>query len=201
MRSVVWTILLLSLVFLSPALAQNSEPNLTGNWVLNEKMSDDFVEVTKKARGGGTERPAGRGGGGGRGGKGGRRGDRGGTGGDGHEAEAQERMERALEAYSRLEIFHEGIELNVTDGVDITRLLYTDGRDMDIWTQQGEAQATATWQDRTLVVHWMTKQETMSRIRSYNLSSDGRQLVVTEDRRPPGQDQTVKITMVYDLEP
>jgi len=164
-------------------------------------MSDDYVEVMKEARGGGTERPEGRGGGGGRGGKGGRRKDRGGNGGDDHEAEAQKRMERALEAYSRLEIFHEGIELNVTDGVDITRLLYTDGRDMDIWTPQGEAQATATWQDRTLVVHWMTKQETVSRIRSYNLSGDGRQLVMTEDRRPPGQDKTVKITMVYDLEP
>ncbi len=196
-----WIILILPLLILTPVQAQDSEPNLTGKWVLNEKMSADFVEVVEEARGGGTERPEGRGGGGGRGGKGGRRQDRGGKGGDEHQAEAQKRMERALEAYSRLEIFHEGIELNVTDGVDITRLLYIDGRDMDIWTPQGEAQATATWQDRTLVVHWMTKQDTVSRIRSYKLSGDGRQLVMTEDLRPPGKDKTVNITMVYDLEP
>ena len=98
-----------------------------------------------------------------------------------------------------MEIFHDGIELNVTNGLDISRLLFTDGRRMNIWTQQGEANATAHWQDRTLVMEWKTRQDTMSRIRHYTVSETGFQLVMTETRRLPGHDKTVKIRMVYDL--
>jgi hypothetical protein len=39
----------------------------------------------------------------------------------------------------------------------------------------------------------------MSRIRNYTLSESGKQLIMTESRRLPGQDKTVKIRMVYDL--
>ncbi len=113
---------------------------------------------------------------------------------------AQQRMVRLQEEYSRLEIFHDGIELNLTNGLDISRLLFTDGRRMNIWTQQGEAMATASWRERTLVVAWKIGQDTMSRIRNYTLSGSGRQLIMTENRRLPGQDKTVKIRMVYDLE-
>ena len=81
----------------------------------------------------------------------------------------------------------------------LSRLLFTDGRRMNIWTQHGEANATASWREQTLVVEWKTGQDTMSRTRSYTLSGDGRQLIMTENRRLPGQDKTVKIRMVYDL--
>ena len=40
----------------------------------------------------------------------------------------------------------------------------------------------------------------MSRIRYYTLSEDGQQLTMTENHRPPGQDKTIEMTMVYDLE-
>ena len=218
MKSAAWiTFLLLitPLLSLSPAQAQDETPNLTGNWVLNEKQSDDFAEVMREAmggsqgKGGGGMKGGGQGGGGrgggGRGGGGqGGGGQGGGMGDSGQDpskaAKTQQRLARAREEYSRLEIFHDGIELNVTNGLDISRLLFTDGRQMNIWTQQGEAKATATWQKRTLIVEWKTRQDTMNRIRYYTLSEGGMQLTMTESRRLPGQDKTVKITMVYDLQ-
>ncbi len=206
---ITFLLLITPLLFLSAAQAQDDPPNLTGNWVLNEKESDDFAEVMREAmggsqgRGGGGMQGGGKGGGrgGGRGGGGG--GGRGGGMGDseqdpGKAAKTQQRLTRAREEYSRLEIFHDGIELNVTNGLDITRLLFTDGRQMNIWTQQGEAKATATWQKQTLIVEWKTRQDTMNRIRYYTLSDGGQQLTMTESRRLPGKDKPVKITMVYD---
>jgi len=206
---ITFLLLITPLLFLSAAQAQDDSPNLTGNWVLNEKESDDFAEVMREAmggsqgRGGGGMQGGGKGGGrgGGRGGGGG--GGRGGGMGDseqdpGKAAKTQQRLTRAREEYSRLEIFHDGIELNVTNGLDITRLLFTDGRQMNIWTQQGEAKATATWQKQTLIVEWKTRQDTMNRIRYYTLSDGGQQLTMTESRRLPGKDKPVKITMVYD---
>ena len=201
-----------SLLFVSGAWAQDdAPPNLTGNWILNVKASDDMAAVMREAMGtgqsmggggkgsGGGGRGGGMGGGrgGGHGGKGGGMGDSGDD--PARQVKAQQRLVRIQEEYSILEIFHEGIELNVTNGLDISRLLFTDGRRMNIWTQQGEATATAHWQDRTLVVEWNTGQDTMSRIRYYTLSETGYQLVMTESRRLPGQDKTVKIRMVYDL--
>jgi len=72
---------------------------------------------------------------------------------------------------------------------------------MNIWTQNGEARATATWQEQTLVVQWKTSQDTMSRIRRYTISEGGQRLTVKEKRRLPGHDRYVDITMVYDSKP
>ena len=91
MKSVAWiTFLLLItlLLSLSPAQAQDETPNLTGNWVLNEKQSDDFAEVMREAMGG----SQGKGGGGMKGG--GQGGGGGGRGGGGRSAHAEE-AERA----------------------------------------------------------------------------------------------------------
>ncbi len=184
-------------------ISHDTQPNLTGNWILNEKASDDMAAVMREAMGGGQSMGGGgKGGGGGRGGgRGGGKG--GGTGNSGEDAarqaKAQQRLIRVQEEYSRIKIFHDGIELNVTNGLDISRLLFTDGRSMNIWTQQGEANATAHWQGRTLIVEWKTNQDTMSRIRNYTVSETGYQMIMTETRRLPGQDKTVKIRMVYDL--
>ena len=188
-------------------ISHHTQPNLTGNWILNEKASDDMAAVMQEAMGGGQSM-----GGGGKDGGGGRGGGRGGGHGGGkdagtgnsgddqaRQAKAQQRLIRIQEEYSRMEVFHDGIELNVTNGLDISRLLFTDGRSMNIWTQQGEANATAHWQGRTLIVEWKTSQDTMSRIRHYTVSETGFQLIMTETRLLPGQDKTVKIRMVYDL--
>ena len=211
MKSVVWMVLTCSCLLISPALAQEVPPNLTGNWILNEKLSDDFSKLMQEGTGDGQMgREGGKQGGGGRGGgSGGRGGGRGsgGKGGQGggdndeRQAKAQLRVARARDEYSRLEIFHDGIELNVTNGLDISRLIYTDGRQMNIWTQNGEARATATWQEQILVVQWKTSQDTMSRIRRYTISDGGQRLTVAEARRLPSQDKAIEITMVYDFSP
>ena len=188
-------------------ISHDAQPNLTGNWILNEKASNDMAAVMREAMGGGQSMGGGgKGGGGGHGGGrgGGHGGNKGGgTGNSGddqaRQEKAQQRLIRVQEEYSRMEIFHDGIELNVTNGLDISRLLFTDGRRMNIWTQQGEANATAHWQGRTLIVEWKTSQDTMSRIRNYTVSETGYQMIMTETRRLPGQDKTVKIRMVYDL--
>ncbi len=145
--------------------------------------------------GGGGGRGGGGGGGGGRGGAG-----RGGGGGGGQQPSVkdQQRAARMQQEMSRLEVFHDGIEMNVTNGLDISRLLFVDGRTMSIWTQRGEAKATAQWTGQTLVVQWKSAQDTMSRLRRYTLSNDGQQLTVTEKRRMPQGDKYREMKLVYD---
>ncbi len=200
----------------------DSSPNLTGYWTINEKLSDDLQQVMMKAMGGG--RGGGKGGGGGHGGGGGgmggggrgggmggggrgggmggggRGGGMSGGGGDSsaNNPQAQKRAEEMKQQYSRLEIFQDGDELNVTNGLDITRLLYTDGRTNTIWTQRGEAAATAIWEGSTLVIRWKTRQETLARVRYYSLDEEKKRLTVSEEIQIPNKDEVVKIRMVYD---
>ena len=210
-------ILMLPLLVVSPVRSQDDPPNLTGTWILNAKESDDLGSAMSEARGdgqnsgGGGGRRSGGGPGGGGGGPGGGGGQGGGGGpargggrgesgsGEDRAAQAEERMARQMEEYSRLEIYQDGIELNVANGLDISRLLFLDGREMTIWTQHGEATATASWRDQFLVVEETPAREGLGRTRSYTLSAGGQKLVMNETRRLPGQDKTIKLTMVYDL--
>jgi hypothetical protein len=129
MKSVAWTAwycLILSLLFLADAGAQDSPPNLTGTWILNEKENDDFVAVMRRATGerqGGRESGMGmgRGGGRGNGGRGGGgpsgsglsgssgKGVTGSRGAEEHQVRAQQKLARLQEEDSRLEIFHDGL--------------------------------------------------------------------------------------------
>jgi hypothetical protein len=141
------------------------------------------------------------GGGGGRGGGGRGGGGQGGGGAQQPSAQDQQKTNRLENELSRLEIFQEGIEMNVTNGLDISRLLFTDNRTMTIWTQRGEAKANAHWDGSTLIVQWKTSQDTMSRIRRYTLSDSGFRLTVTEKRRQPESDKYREMTLVYDKNP
>ena len=145
---------------------------------------------------------AGGGGGGGGGGRGMGGGQQGGGGGGGPQdsEEAQKRLEDLKLQYATLEIFQDGVELNVTNGLEITQLFYTDGRQMTIWTQHGEADATAVWQDQTLVMTWKTRQDAPQRVRQYEISEDGLTLTATEERQLPGQEKPTKVKLVYDLQ-
>jgi len=67
-------------------------------------------------------------------------------------AQNQHRAARLQQELSHIEIFHDGNELDITNGLDISCLLFTDGRTMTIWTQHGEAIATAIRKGQTLVV-------------------------------------------------
>jgi len=209
-RSILSTMLFL-LVAVPLSQAQDNieqHPNFTGNWTLNEKLSDDIQQIMMKAMGGGGGKGSSSGGGGGRrgggmgGGGGGRGGSMGGQPGGGQSGpnpQAQKRAEEMKLQYSRLEVFQDGLELNVTDGLDITRLLHTDGRTENIWTQRGEATATANWEKDVLVIQWQTSQDTKSRTRKYQLSEDGTRLNVRELIRIPGSKEMLSAQLVYDL--
>jgi hypothetical protein len=192
---------LVCLVPLSPERVMavaSTPPDFTGVWTLSvESQAQLQAPRTEGARPGGGrggERSGGKGGGGRGGGR---------RGGSRPEAEhgptAQDSPRRAqiLQELSRLEIFHDGVELNVTNGLDISRLLYTDGRTLTIWTQQGETTATANWQDQTLVVRWGSPRGSSERLRRYVLSPDGHQLTVTEERGASEGGKSQEMKLVY----
>jgi hypothetical protein len=214
MKRTILSTMLIMLIAVPLSQAQDNieqHPNFTGNWNLNEKLSDDIQQIMMKAMGGGGGKGrggggggGGRGGGGGMGGGGGRGGGGGmggqpGGGQSGPNPQAQKRAEEMKQQYSRLEIFQDGLELNVTDGLDITRLLHTDGRTENIWTQRGEATATANWEKDELVIQWKTRQDSKSRTRKYQLSEDGTRLNVRELIRIPGSKEMISAQLVYDL--
>jgi len=201
--------LLIAMTLALSATAQTPEdsmPNFSGKWTLNKKLSDPIQPPQGKGghgggMSGGSMIGGGRGGGGRGGGMGGMGGGGGGRRGGGNQQQSvqnQQRIARLQQELSRLEIFHDGVELDVTNGLDITRLIYTDGRTMNIWTQRGEANATANWEGPTLIVQWKTRQDTMSRIRRYTIDEGTNRLTVTEKRRQPGGDKYQEMVLVYD---
>ncbi len=183
----------------SPAVAMFS-----GSWVLNKEASDNIAEVmsrtgSKRGSGGGMGGRRGGGMGGGRGG--GMGGGRGGGMGNrqapsGDTAQMQLRRQKEI---SRLDIFTDGNELNITNGLDISRLLYCDGREVTIWTAQGETLAHAAWADGRITETWSHGKQP-ARSFTYSLSEDGNRLTVVEQRTPPHGGQPITLRMVYDRE-
>ena len=186
-------ILLLALAGTAAADETPARPDLSGQWVLNQQASDNLMEVLGPAAAG---RGSGGGGGGGRGG--------GGHGGVGQSdmsqedrsAQIQRRMERMLERLATLEIFHEDPDLDYTDGLEISRLLHTDGRTDTVWTDQGQMKATAAWNGSTLEITW--RGERGSRKTYLSLSADGDQLIANEQLTSHGGGPGATIRLVYD---
>ncbi len=189
--------LLLAILLAAPAFAADapadsagtaSEPDLSGVWVLNARASDDpAASVREVAR---TTRPR-------------RAGDRDEFGERRQDREQPEldkqtaaHAQRMRQRLARLEIFTGGGEFGLTDGLDIPRLLHTDGRTETIWTDQGEARATANWRDGALEVAWTGPGAPL--LSRYRLSPDGTQLLVLEQFTPPGGKEPVVVRLVYD---
>lgn len=202
MRTFMSLLTLTALVIFCVGAAEPNDPtpDLTGNWALNEDESDSF-KAQGRSQGSPPSGGGGRGGGGRRGGGGGKGGgSRGGGQQEGPSAEDQARMEQMNRSISRLTIFQQGLEMNVTNGLDISRMLITDGRDLKIWTQQGMADATATWSGATLVVRWSVEGGDLEQVQRYSLGEDGTQLLVTATMQRPDSDKTRTMTLVYDRE-
>ena len=194
--------ILLFLISGGPASAQDPTPgDLSGQWVLDQSRSTDLTPPTPEAGrrgGGGRGGMSGGMGGGGRGMGGGPSGGRQRPQGNSdRSAEAQKRHEEMIQKISSLEIFQEGPELNLTDGLDITQLIYTDGRKHSIWTQAGEVQADARWEGPVLVLQLQGLRDKTPQVRRFQLSEDGQELTVTETRRFGGQDSETQIRLVY----
>ncbi len=187
----------------------------TGYWVLDKGASDDISKLISRpqnrsqgsmggshdgGRGGGM-RGGGMRGGGMRGG--GRMGGGGGKGqgqqrpGGSPTADSAQKKLRMQKQIANLNIFSDGNELDITDGLDMTRLLYCDGRQVNIWTERGETKARAKWQNGKLVETWSGK-KSPRRTMTYTLSDDGTRLVVLDKRLRPGQEGGVTLRLVYD---
>ncbi len=173
--------------------------NLSGLWIIDKKASDDLKQALipsgdrGKGSGGGMS-----GGGGGRGGHG-RGGGMGGNIGGGAPSGIQERMMRNMKdlekEISRLEIFQTEHEFNVTDGMEMTRLIFTDGRDNKVWTRQGEAIAKGDWQNNTLKIEIQSAGKKQGQVRHYTLSEDGNKLTVLfkKSMGPSGEPKTLRL--------
>ena len=111
-------------------------------------------------------------------------------------AQIQRRMERMLERLATLEIFHEDPDLDYTDGLEISRLLHTDGRTDTVWTDQGQMKATAAWNGSTLEITW--RGERGSRKTYLSLSADSEQLIANEQLTSHGGGPGATIRLVYD---
>jgi len=135
-------------------------------------------------------------------GRGGGRGGRGGSGksmnnepGLSVQKRMQKNMNNLQREIARLEIFQTGHEFNVTDGMDMTRLLYTDGRDNTGWTRHGKALATAEWTGKTLKVQVHGKDKKQGQVRHYTVSEGGSKLTVLlkKSLRPGGEPRTIRL--------
>ena len=215
------------LVLALPGLAQeeavpavDEAPDFNGQWVLNKQQSQDFAAIMRQEMGGmrggksgGMSGGGGRGGGGGggRGGGGGGGGGRGGGGMGGQQpggsdenmAKMRERALRMQQEYSRLEIFNDGPELNLTNGLNISQLHFTDGRETSIWTERGEMKARTRWEGNSLRIQTTgtsERQKAPGRTRTFSLSEDGSQLILIEERTLPKKKDPITIRMVYDRE-
>lgn len=196
-----------------PAQDQSTTPEVpaldfSGRWVLSTEDSDEPLQAMRPAspqkggRGGGTDARGG-GRGGGRPGMGGRSGGPGGDSegiqeGEDPSIRRQQHQARLQKRLSRLDIFFAEPELNITDGLEISRLVYTDGRETAIWTELGEATAIASRQENTLTVKTWDRQGGPHVVRRYTLSGDGGRLTVVQEMTRSAQEEPVKMTLVYD---
>lgn len=189
-----------------------------GTWVLNPEQSQDLAALMREAMGS-SRGPSGGRPGGGRGGgmRGGGMGG-GGMGGGGRSggapgaqfgesgsAQGQDPMAQHLlrmqKEYSRVEIFLEGPELNVTNGLDIVQLYFLDGRQTSIWTERGEMTAQSEARDGQLLIRTRGRGPADGRTLTYSLSGDAPQLILMEERLLPGKEKPLTIRMVYDRTP
>lgn len=176
-------------------------PDLSGSWVLNRSQSDDPAAMMGGGPGGGDRDGEGRGGGRG----GGRY--RGGALGEGEDStdsptDVRKGPDAAMVArldqrIASMDIFQAGNEFNLTDGLDISRMLHTDGREESVWTERGEAKAKAGWRDGALVIDWAGGRGP-ARTTRFELSADGNQLYVFEQVVKPGEKKPISMRLVYD---
>ncbi len=210
MKKTLPIILLLAMLMALPLFAQDTArkaaPDLSGQWRLNPGLSDDMGAIMRRATSGSRMQGSRGGRGGGRGGM--RGGGMGGEVGGGlpgnmdDKGGPSDRLRKGAEEMRKrqaiLDIFHEGNELNITDGLDITRLLHTDGLAHPVWTEMGQATAVATWKGDILEVTWQNERQPEPRIRRYQIIDDGARLQITEKLRLPDQRKPATIKLVYD---
>lgn len=194
--------------------------NISGKWLINDKLSDNPREVLKKKmeelranRGSPDGGPAGgpggepgrgfeKGGFGGGGRRGGMKGGRGGgpagdqSGGYQNREQMQERSRSHMGAPSEILITqHDGIITMICTGGDTTTIV-PDGKEHKSPTMRGEVKTQAEWKDFAL--HVRTQRQGKPELaRLYRISDQGRLEVVTLVQLP-GSDESIELKTVYD---
>ncbi len=218
----VFWISLLLLPFLALAEEASDNRDLSGHWILNEDVSDDFrskmaemKEQRKGGRGGGSGGMGGGGRGGGHGGgmgggmsgggmsgggKGGGQG--GGSGGRGADSEAdretmRERMKSIEEGIAELEISWQDPRFEIVGGNDEKQTLVLDGKEHESRTFAGQTiPAKAKWKGDAMVVKWDGEQGKLKE--TYQLGAQGQQLYVTVEIPGRGQMPDLELRRIYD---
>jgi len=173
--------------------------DLSGEWQLNEELSDDPREKMQEMmskRGGG--RGGGRGDPSGGGARGGRQGERSGGGGRGMGEEGQRRGGPFgdPEAVKSLSIEYDAPALTVIDGAERARIVYTDGRKVNRDYGEGRlVEVKARWKKGVLQID--RKGERGTQRERYRLSEDGQRLTV-EASIQMGPMGKIEIQRVYD---
>ena len=210
-------LVILAVALLPAALAAEEKPVATpsgfnGAWTLDGARSDDPAKLMPKSAPTG-DRPGGGKGGGpgmGGGGGGGGRGGGGGMGGGGQsntrsgsfggaqtgKAAGASAPPEMAGGRSRLVLFHEGPEFGVTDAMDISQTVTTDGRKSERWTHRGQVFDTAKAEPGRIVVR-SEGQDGQVRTTAYELNADGSELTVLMTFRPPWADKDVSLRSVY----
>ncbi len=184
---------------------ETPKPTYNGTWSLNNKLSEK--PVAPAGRGSGA-RAGGRSGmqsgsmaGRGRGRGGGMSGSMGQpSGGERPGNMAAKTIDRRPDiavGNEQLVIFHEGAEFAVTNAMDISQTVYTDGRNTTRWSARGQVEESARVGEDGIVVKSFGKQDP-SHVVTYILSKDGNRLTVLHVFSPPNRDEKVRRTLVYD---
>lgn len=202
-------------VGVSLALHALDMPNLSGTWQLNKDASDDPKKVMEEARaaapgGGGPGGGGGHGGGGSRGPGGGGSGAMGGMGspggpggrhGSGSGSASGEEGTPDLEALSALEtlrISHAEPMLSITDAAGRERVVYTDGRKIEMERSHGgKTRVEGRWKDGRIEI--VSKPETGPKVtEALSITADGSHLTLTT-KMEGGRMGTVTIRRIYDV--
>lgn len=151
-----------------------AKPDLSGTWVLNKDRSDDPVAKMQEALGGGQAPPPGPPSGAGR---------PGGPGG-------------GFMAPPQITIRQSGDQIEMEVGQ--RTLTYTaDGQSREIQGPGGRSlTVVARWEDSKLVIEQGGGM--FKTVSSYELSADGKQLLVVRKVTPPQRSEPVEIRLVYD---
>lgn len=212
-------LVILAVALLPAALAAGDKPVATpsgfnGAWTLDVARSDDPAKLMPKSAPTGNRPGGGKGGGpgmgGGGGGMGGGPGMGGGGGGGGQsntrsgsfggaptgKAAGAGAPPEMTGGRSRLVLFHEGPEFGVTDAMDISQTVTTDGRKCERWTQRGQVFETAKSESGRIVVR-SEGQDGQVRTTAYELNADGSELTVLTTFKPPWADKDVSLRSVY----